>query len=68
MPDIVLNSTDNRDENAAVNIIKEFGLAKHPFDKKCFRHTTGAQLTLRLLFRIIKKHLFNELRLNQFLD
>ena len=46
MPDVVLNSTDNRGENAAVHIIKEFGLAKHPFDKKCFRHRTGAQLTL----------------------
>lgn len=46
MPDIELNSTDNRVENAAVHIIKEFGVAKHPFDNRCFRHQMGVQLIL----------------------
>ena len=46
MPDIELNSTDNRVENAAVHTVKEFGVAKHPFDNKCFRHQMGVPLIL----------------------
>lgn len=44
---MVLTSIDNRKKNASIRMIKKCGLVKHLFDKiKCFKHWTGAQITL----------------------